>query len=111
MKIINILFLVLLSCVFGSQCYAQGWCFNRYANNHVYYPYPYIPPVNYNVNINYPTYYVPVLVQQRTYVPVVHQRVEYRPMPGPYFLNYSHYYSVPQYYQQNNYYNYNHYNY
>ena len=41
--------------------------------------------------------YVPVIVQERAFVPVVETRVEYRPVVSQFFLNYSHYYVAPSY--------------
>lgn len=112
MKTIYIALLVLISCLSSSESFAQGWCFHRRVENYVYVPYA---PVN---GYSYNSYYyqqplVPVVVQNYHWVPVVQNRVEYRPVITPYFMNYSHYYNRPLYYNQNNYnyHTWNNYNY
>lgn len=103
MKTFYISLLVLLSYALSSECYAQNWCFSKRVNNVIYSPY-YVPYGYYN------TYYyqqpvVPVVVQTNRLIPVVENRVEYRPVNG-YYMNYSHYYTYPTYVNYNNsYYN------
>lgn len=114
MKSIYIAILVLLSCFYGSQSFAQGLCFHKRVNNYVYVPY-YAPVATYSYNSYY--YYqqplVPVVVQNYRLVPIVENRVEYRPAVGQHFMNYSHYYYNPVYYNNNNYFynSWHHYNY
>lgn len=100
MKTSYVILLVLLSYFFCAEGYAQNWCFNQRVNSVVYSPY-YVPYGYYN------TYYynqplVPIVVQTNRLVPVVENRVEYRPVGG-YYMNYSHYYNYPVYYGQPNY--------
>jgi hypothetical protein len=68
------------------------------------------PVVVYQPYVVYGYQYVSVVVQQQRLVPVVENRVEYRPVVGQFFMNYSHYYSYPQnygyYYNNWNQYNY-----
>ena len=43
--------------------------------------------------------YVPYIVQERRLVPVIENRIEYKPVVSQFFMNYNHYYfATPQYY-------------
>ncbi len=84
-----------LVCLVLLCCTGAGPCWLKYHQGLVpAYPAPvvYVQP-----NVAYHTQYAPYLVQERRWVPVVENRVEYRPVVSQFFLNYSHYYVTPSY--------------
>ena len=85
----TLLVLILVVC-----CCGAGPCWIKHQQQHLI-PIVVAPPV-YGI-YGYQYQYVPVVVQERRLVPVVENRVEYRPVVGQFFMNYSHYYSVPNY--------------
>lgn len=94
MKKISSLFLVLVLMI---CCTGAGPCWLKQQ----YVPTPIFVPQQYMV-YGYQYQYVPVIVQERVFVPIVQPRVEYLPAVGQFYMNYGHYYVVPSYHYQHN---------
>lgn len=85
-------------------CGAGPLCPKTYAPQYVYYSNPVVYGYPYYTGYNVYSYQYsyPVVVSQSYPVPLYPNRIEYRPAVNQYFMNYSHYYAVPQYYPQYN---------